>query len=543
MRKNYFKNLVTSTMMLLTLTVGFTSCEGTLDDIFGEWSRPTNQPQESAIVITPTSSGASVEVNNISNLTEALSSLKDQIAASSGSEYVIDVTSSLESTSGANEITVPLTDDSKVKLNLTNGISTTTPLTIKSESTATTPSAAKNELTIELPSNTDGKAISLNVDMPETTVTLKAASGNVIYDEVVVTTATNTFVVKSGNIIRTLIWKGGNIIVEDGGEIETLGAEGDDKNDSFEVGPSSMWTKLYKAKYDDTYQVFKNSLGGDAYMPENVKVCKGNLVTNLIYDANNNLSVNKLIIADGAAAIMSYVNAKAIEGDGSAKLYFTKDRYDKVNDYVQYSGSFFKYTTSIKGVSIEPYIADDYKDKENKTYLNINFPVENPTGEHTVAFTNCSFDANTLFEARLETSKIKRDENGNVVYGEVKIYWAIKDNGDGTQSRRGSQNKEFVLHDTGNPDVEVSEGQTGGYWTTKEYVTVEEAIQFSNYTGILEFNNCTLGGSAITSNTDLINWHNSLPDGASILVKINGTLYRIDSVTIDGKTKYVLIEA
>ena len=54
MKKNYFKKLVTSTMMLLTMTLGFTSCEGTLDDIFGEWSRPVNsKPTEDPMLSTP----------------------------------------------------------------------------------------------------------------------------------------------------------------------------------------------------------------------------------------------------------------------------------------------------------------------------------------------------------------------------------------------------------------------------------------------------------------------------------------------------------
>ena len=41
--KNSFRSFMMSGAVLLGLAMCLTSCEGTLDDLFGEWSRPTGQ--------------------------------------------------------------------------------------------------------------------------------------------------------------------------------------------------------------------------------------------------------------------------------------------------------------------------------------------------------------------------------------------------------------------------------------------------------------------------------------------------------------------
>ena len=520
MRKNYLGKL-SAAVMLLIAGLSFTSCNE-----FFEWliDNPVEVTQnEEGTTITLTTTGASMTVSSSSDISNLLSEVKADIASKGSSEYVVTINSSNLQTSGSdNTISVPKVVGSNINLTFNEVVSTSTPLTLKaSETTSTTSTTAVNEVTVTMPSGTSG--VSLNIEMPETSVTLKAYSGTVVYNEVAATTATNTLIIESGVTIKTLVWKGGNIIVKDGAKIETLGAEGDDKNDKFQVSP---WgTSLYKAKDNNTYRVFKNTLDGDYYIPENVKVCKGDLATNTSYDDANNIRINKLIIADGASAIINYqIAAEAVEGEGNAKIYISNHWLDE-DDYVVYTVDLAYFTTSIKGITIEPYIAEEYKEKEKKSHLCIYFSGETPTGEHTVAFTNCSFYAKTFFETRVQNWIIKRDEYGNVVTEEVTIYHAIKDNGNGSRLHWYGGDKESILSITGNPDVEVSEGETGGYWTTTEIESVYEPIQFSNYTGILELNSCTIGGSAITSQTDLISSNSEWPEGVTILVKVDGTLY------------------
>ena len=431
MRKNYFKNLVTSTMMLLAMALGFTSCEGTLDDIFGEWSRPTQEP---AIVITPTSSGASVKVNNISNLTEALSSLKDQIAASSGSEYVIDVTSSLESTSGANEITVPLANGSKVKLNFTNSISTTTPLTIKSESTATTPSAAKNELTIELPSSSNGKAIDLNVDMPETSVTLKATSGSVVYNEIVAKTAVNTLYIESGVTVKFLQVKGGRVIVKNGGAIETYVHSSDGyimRISSDGVEPKYMPGVTADGNEDPNNPVREiTKENGNPYYCQNLKVIKGSEeVTFIEHNINKDNLFKKLIIGDGAA--VNYKNGddiriETIEGEGNARFLYGVSYLNYDTDEMLYFGNIDLYLVkNLSGVTFSPL----WKDKvgHNSTIWDV--------PQFT---TNCKFEAcnigcigwgtkNCTYEAEEEINMIFEGAENCTFTGKW-LYFQIPDN-------------------------------------------------------------------------------------------------------------------
>ena len=410
MRKNYFKKMVTSTMMLLAMALGFTSCEGTLDDIFGEWSRPTQEP---AIVITPTSSGASVKVNNISNLTEALSSLKDQIAASSGSEYVIDVTSSLESTSGANEITVPLTNGSKVKLNFTNSITTTTPLTIKSESTATTPSASKNELTIELSSSSNGKAIDINLDMPETSVTLKATSGSVVYNVIVANTAINTLYIEKGVTIKYLQVKGGRVIVKDGGAIETYVHSSDGY--LMKISSDGVEPKYLPGVTADGQEDWENPVreitkeNGNPYYCQNLKVIKGSEeITYIEHDIDIDNLFKKLIIGDGAA--VNYKNGEdirieTIEGEGQARFLYGVSYLDYETDEMLYYGNIDLYfVKNLSGVTFSPL----WKDK-----------VESGTSVYDIQKNtkNCKFEArwiggidygvqNCIFEAEDEIYEI-----------------------------------------------------------------------------------------------------------------------------------------
>ena len=195
MKKNYFfRNAAAAFALLMSVSLSFQSCGNSDNPI-----EVTPSDSGTGIKITDTATGASVEVSNLENLAEAISQLKDKIAANGTEEYVIDVNATgLETSSEVNEITVPLAEGSKVKLNFTNSISTSEPLTFKSESTATEPAESKNNLTIALPSNSEASAIDLNIDMPETTVTLESADGSNVYiNQMDETTAQNTLIIGS----------------------------------------------------------------------------------------------------------------------------------------------------------------------------------------------------------------------------------------------------------------------------------------------------------------------------------------------------------
>lgn len=206
--------------MLLIAGMSFTSC-----DEFFEWLNDnpveTTQNGEEATVAL-TNSGASMTVSTASDISNLLNEVKADIASKGSSEYVVTIKSSSDlKTSGSdNAISIPKVVGSNINLTFNEAVSTSTPLTIKAaETTSTTPTVAVNKLTVTMPSGTSG--VSLNVEMPETSVTLKATSGSVVFDEIVATTALNTLYIEEGVSIKNLQIKGGRVIVKDGGSIET----------------------------------------------------------------------------------------------------------------------------------------------------------------------------------------------------------------------------------------------------------------------------------------------------------------------------------
>ena len=77
-----FKSITTAAMLLVT-TLVFTSCEGTLDDIFGEWSRPATN------VNTPTPSVTEITVDLSVIADEYLNADKTQLKLIEGSELTL----------------------------------------------------------------------------------------------------------------------------------------------------------------------------------------------------------------------------------------------------------------------------------------------------------------------------------------------------------------------------------------------------------------------------------------------------------------------
>lgn len=243
MRKNFLGKMA-GFVLAVGMMSGLTSCE----DILGEWDKPATvvvTPTDDGTVkvtVTKTSTGAEIANATLpSEITEKLATLKSDIAAKGGEEFVVDIKSTALATEDADQsITVPNVDGAKIKLNFSETVATAEnePLVVKSESTATESSESKNELTIAMPSNSEATAPSLNLDMPETTVTIESTDGSTVYiDEITAKTATNTLVVYNANIMYLRL-AGGNVKVGESSTINYLLA---DYSDQY----------YDKAKYDD----------------------------------------------------------------------------------------------------------------------------------------------------------------------------------------------------------------------------------------------------------------------------------------------------
>lgn len=269
MKKYYFGKMA-GLVLAVGMMFGLTSCE----DILGEWDSPAKvvvTPTDDGTVkvtVTKTSTGAEIANATLpSEITEKLATLKADIAAKGGEEFVVDIKSTALATEDADQsITVPSVNGAKVKLNFSEAVATAEnePLVVKSESTATESSESKNELTIAMPSNSEGTAPSLNLDMPETTVTIESTDGSTVYlDEITAKTATNTLIVNNANIMHLRL-AGGNVRLGKSSTINYLLADYSNqyydkaKYDDLEV--TSKGVTPYKVvDGEKTYFVFQNN--------------------------------------------------------------------------------------------------------------------------------------------------------------------------------------------------------------------------------------------------------------------------------------------
>lgn len=541
MRKNNLINLMVGAAMLLTMSFGLSSCE----DILGEWDKPApihvSIDGTTEVTITNTETGASATVNVPSDITKLLNTVKEDITAKGTEEYVFDITNSgVKSTSGDNTVYVPKVVGSNINLKFEEGVNTESPLVIRAAETASaTPTTAVNTLTITMPDGTTG--LNLVIDMPETSVTVKTVSGSVIYEGIVANTATNTLILESGVTVKSLILDGGNVIVKNGAAIECLGAY-TDNNASFYVTTSE--TRLRKPSGDDYayYGVYDEN--GNFYTPKSVKVAKGSgdyLYVNVSYDDVYGSPFEKFTIEDGAAARCNWSApaAKIIEGEGSATLYLGTFNYQS-DETVYYYGSVSQCTETIKNLIIAPFVEEANADLKNNNELNIVLSGEKTTSESECSFVNCSFSANTKFGIQSQYSKVKRDSEGNVVTQEVIRYYYRYYYGEGEDEYWTSWEYSLDWIPDNLSNNKLDGPGKGGYWIETGEEPVYEEIEYSDFTGILSFLNSTIGGVAISADTELLRYVYSR-EGVTFYIRIDGTLYKVEWDEENGK--YVLIPA
>ena len=391
MRKNNLIHLAVSAAIALAASFSLSSCE----DILGEWDRSTPDlfPNigKNEVTITKTATGASVTVNAPSDITNLLASVTSDIAAKGSSEYVFDITNSgVKSSSGDNTITVPKVSGSNINLVFDKGINTESTLVIKaSETASSTPTTAVNKLTITMPDGTT--SLNLVIDMPETSVTVKTASGSAVYEGIVANTATNTLIIESGVTVKNLQVKGGRVVVKDGGTIETYVHASDGR--IIYLKKEGVMPKYLPGVTSNGQEDWENPIleisneQGEPYYCQNLKVIKGSEeYTRLeIFGDFEGAKFKKLMIGDGAAVNFGntdYPNIETIEGEGNARILYGVSYLDfNDNETMRYFGYInFYYVQNLSGVSCSPL----WKDK-GVDYISIYGIPENTK--------NCSFEA------------------------------------------------------------------------------------------------------------------------------------------------------
>jgi len=409
--------------LLLALPMLLTSCE----DILGHWEKPT-PVTPSKTPTTPTTVASAVvtadqttiTLSSLNDMDKAVSAEKSEelakaikAKADAGEVYTINIKSEEPlSTENFKGLEIPSIEGGNVNLTFDQPLVTSesNPLKVTaSEKKSDTPTDAVNELTVTLPDGSD--KVYLNIDMPETTVTL---DGNVDYEYVEAITATNTLyisshvkvnilrvfggaivtsgdvrflgfepiafkpgkgvpiVVKNGATIKELQYKpfaGINVTVEDGGAIETFVYS---PREHVMMGITEKGLGYAVALPGLDHAPIAKKENGNAYFIPNLKVIKGDADC-LIYNTfivnnpdmpetnpNQGDGFKKLIIGDGAVVRNMNFNVLGsfeIAGDGNATyLYgFNSEEINPNSSYpVETKEIHLQNVKSISGVTFKP---------------------------------------------------------------------------------------------------------------------------------------------------------------------------------------------
>lgn len=567
MKKNYFK--IMAAAMLMGMSFGLQSCV----DVVGESDNPSGSTEEEVILpagVTITANGATFGISKLSDITDYLESIKKQISEKAGSEFVIDIQAEgdLATSSDENTIVIPEITDYNVTLNLLSKLNTAAaPLTVKQSGETT--SVFKNKINVSF-ANDD---VDLILNLPGTTTTLNNLNSLQILN--------GLSVVKDGGVIKTFVWA-------------------PIKTEYFMNNGDSEWVKVTNASGEEEYQpnVQPEKGDGDSYKFKNLKIVKGEGDYAAVNINNEEYTLDKLTIAEGAVVVLNYTPyIKEIVGEGNGATVKSSDVWWKDEEKKLVDTDLNLYNVGkITNITIEPLLTGDFKDGTlNAAYIyNAPAAIEkcvfkfgyvsfrdpeaatatvtrcefegtgNEKGVTIVApyqsdkitsfkfsFYKCTFAKGTKFSSEVYSSKPKVDENGEYVYKTYYRWWDFDENGQPDWNTSWT-NKSESLDDVPATAQEVGEcnggwdgtegktnnGYSAGYWIEKE-LQYEDA-EYKDYYVYLSFDGCEYDGANIKVEDIIVGYQSSLT-GVLVRYEIDGTLYR---ALYDEENKvYILIPA
>lgn len=567
MKKNYFK--IMAAAMLLGMSFGLQSC----DDVVGESDNPSGSTEEEVVLpagVTITANGATFGISKLSDITDYLESIKKQISDKAGSEFVIDIQAEgdLATSSDENTIVIPEITDYNVTLNLLSKLNTAAaPLTVKQSGETT--SVFKNKINVSF-ANDD---VDLILNLPGTTTTLNNLNSLQILN--------GLSVVKDGGVIKTFVWA-------------------PIKTEYFMNNGDSEWVKVTNASGEEEYQpnVQPEKGDGDSYKFKNLKIVKGEGDYAAVNINNEEYTLDKLTIAEGAVVVLNYTPyIKEIVGEGNGATVKSSDVWWKDEEKKLVDTDLNLYNVGkITNITIEPLLTGDFKDGTlNAAYIyNAPAAIEkcvfkfgyvsfrdpeaatatvtrcefegtgNEKGVTIVApyqsdkitsfkfsFYKCTFAKGTKFSSEVYSSKPKVDENGEYVYKTYYRWWDFDENGQPDWNTYWT-NKSESLDDVPAAAQEVGEcnggwdttegktnnGYSAGYWIEEELQY--EDVEYKDYYVYLSFDGCEYDGANIKVEDIIVGYQSSLT-GVLVRYEIDGTLYR---ALYDEENKvYILIPA
>lgn len=514
MDKTNYSLVKVSAGLIFTLCMmfGVISCDKIDNPIrYGGGSKNPTVQQAVATVINVT--GA-----NPSDVTAALDAIVTNeavaAAAAKGEPIKVTVAGSGVSTDATDKtITIPQKSGANIEISFATAPTTGTNALVLEPNVGggSNPGASNNNLSVTMPPSS-GLAITIN--LPTTTVTLKTdGSGNVVYKDVIAKTGLSTIIIDKGVTIKEHELVGGNIVVRNGGAIETLAVTIKGERGGM-VCLGSWWCGVSFKGAEPDYEIKKED--GSYYLPKYVIVRKGE-GDHITASTNGPRDETIESLTAGNGVNVSILNApqyKVIKGEGNNELHVQGNIDHNSDD--QYFYAFASNTDLVKNFTIKSEIDDNpnlpvhaFTDPAN---LIINYNAVEDGGSKTFTFENCNFDDNLQFAL----SAIR------IVHYNKYVGFVNPEDGDPMKSRNLQE-----LLDAGIPNNIVKRGQkSGGYWIDDEYD--DEAPTVSAYTCNLEFKNCKIGGNDVAqNNVKFTKWGlwNRENNGIQFRVIIDGTPY------------------
>lgn len=509
MRKNYFTRSLMAATMLLSVSSVMVSCDEMLDN-------PSPQVQEAIKTI------ATITGTDPSAVTNALKDIVSDetvaAAAAKGEPIKVTVAGSGVSTGAADQtITIPQKNGAAIEINFATAPSGTDSNALvlqASEGAGSNPGDANNNLVVSMPAS---EGLAITIELPNTTVTLKTdGSGNVVYKDVIAKTAKSTIIIDKGVTIKEHELVGGNIVVKDGGAIETIALTVRDNMGFVSLG--SWWSKIGFME-TGLREYYITNEDGTPYIPKNLRIKKGggdyiSVETRCRADEY----VERVTVDEGITIAYSgdEMNGqyKNIEGKGNNRLH-TRAGIDPNDPNAEYFVGFALNTELVKNFTIANEVDDVDGLYEGIANLKINF-VDSETSSKTFTFENCKFE-NSKTQFTLSAKKYKA----------VIHYMALKEGIDPAAPDAWMHVYDETdlnkLLEKGVPNKKVGGGEAGGYWTDEKLD--KESLDGQDLTFTLNFKNCTIGGEAITKDKVKFPTWSLAPGNIKFKVIIDGTTY------------------
>ena len=405
-------------------------------------------------------------------------------AAAKGEPIKVTVAGSGVSTGAAdNKITIPQKNGANIEISFATAPAGTGSNALVLETSlgaGAIPGAANNNLTVTMPPSS---GLAVTIELPTTTVTLKTdGSGNVVYQDVIAKTARSTIIIDKGVTIKEHELVGGNIVVKNGGKIETIALTVKDNFGFVSLG--SWWSKIGFME-TGLMEYYITNEDGTPYIPENIRIKKG---------GGNFISVEtrcradeyiKKVTVDKGLTIAYYGGDlmgqyKNIEGKGNTRLHTRSG----INGEGKYIFEFSQNTEAVRNFTIANEIHDVEELYTDPAILVIVFNASD--NNNTFTFENCVFEnVNTQFV--LSAKKYK-----------TVTYYVARNEADPENWERNHVSTDLQdLLDAGVPNVEVEDGGYGGYWKDVRLDDDTRSLENQELTYKLIFKNCKIGGNDI----------------------------------------------